>query len=82
MPDSLSLSIELIPDAELGGFTACLPDIPAYGEGETQEAAIEDLKEALRAYIEAVGLDEALSRLRPVAEVRTLDWNLADLVRG
>lgn len=82
MPDALPLAIELIPDPEVGGFTACLPDIPAYGEGETPEAAIADLKESLRTYIEAVGLDEALQRLRPAAELRRLDWNLADLVRG
>lgn len=50
--------VELIPDPELGGFTARVPDIPAYGEGETQDEAIADLKEALRGYIEAFGLDE------------------------
>ena len=27
-----SLIVELIPDLEQGGFTARLPDIPAYGE--------------------------------------------------
>lgn len=60
----MSLTIELIPDPEQGGFTACIPDIPAYGEGETEEAAISDLKEALRAFIEAAGLEEALSRIQ------------------
>jgi predicted RNase H-like HicB family nuclease len=45
------LIVELIPDPELGGFTARIPDIPAYGEGETEDEAIVDLKEALRAYI-------------------------------
>jgi hypothetical protein len=34
-----------------GRATACIPDIPAYGEGETEAAAIEDLKEALRLYL-------------------------------
>jgi predicted RNase H-like HicB family nuclease len=55
------LIVEIIPDPELGGFTARVPDIPAYGEGETAESAIADLKEALRAYIEAFGLDKATS---------------------
>jgi predicted RNase H-like HicB family nuclease len=50
------LIVELIPDPELGGFTARIPDIPAYGEGETEDEAIVDLKEALRAYIEAFGI--------------------------
>ena len=48
--------IELIPDPEQGGFTARVPDIPAYGEGETEQEATDDLKEALRCYIETFGL--------------------------
>ena len=59
----MSLLVELIPDTEQGGFTARLPDIPAYGEGETEEEAIVDLKEAIRGYIETFGLEDALSRL-------------------
>jgi predicted RNase H-like HicB family nuclease len=49
------ITVELIPDPELGGYTARVPDIPAYGEGETEEAAIADLKEALQGYVEAFG---------------------------
>src|SRR5450755_4655522 len=52
------LMVELIPDPELGGFTARVPDIPAYGEGETEDEAIADLKDALATYIEEFGLDE------------------------
>lgn len=51
------LSVELIRDPELGGYTARLPDIPAYGEGETEEEAIADLKAAIRGYIETFGLE-------------------------
>jgi len=43
------LTVELIPDTDQGGFTARLPDIPAYGEGDMEEEAIADLKEALQA---------------------------------
>jgi predicted RNase H-like HicB family nuclease len=57
------VTIELIPDPEQGGFTARIPDIPAYGEGETEQEAIEDLKEAIRGYIEAFGLEDALTRV-------------------
>ena len=46
------ITIELIPDPEQGGFTARIPDIPAYREGETEQEAIEDLKESIRGYIE------------------------------
>lgn len=49
------LAIELIPDLELGGYTARYSDIPAYGEGETEEEAVADLEEALCAYMEAFG---------------------------
>jgi predicted RNase H-like HicB family nuclease len=77
----MALTIELIPDPEQGGFTARLPDIPAYGEGETENEAIEDLKEAIRGYIETFGLDDAMSRLAHPA-LRTIDLDLAELARG
>ena len=76
------LTVELIPDPELGGFTARVPDIPAYGEGATEEAAIADLKEALAAYVEAFGLDEATTRLNPPSSLRQIDLELEDLVRA
>ena len=75
------LTVELIPDPELGGYTARVPDIPAYGEGETKEDAIADLKEALSAYVEAFGLSEAQARLNLPSELRQLDVELEDLVR-
>lgn len=78
----MPLTIELIPDPEEGGYTACVPDIPAYGEGATEEEAIADLKEALRAFIDAVGLDDALSRVRPRPVVRVVDLDLAELANG
>lgn len=77
----MRIAIELIADAEEGGYTARLPDIPAYGEGETAEEAIADLREALRGYIEAFGLDDAVARLT-TPEVRHVEWDLAELTRG
>ena len=70
------LTVELIPDEDIGGFTARLPDIPAYGEGATEKEALDDLREALRGYIEAFGMDEALARLNPIF-VRHIDVDLA-----
>ena len=43
--------------------------------------AIADLKEALRGYIDAFGLEDALARLN-TPSLRFLDWNLAELTRG
>ncbi|MCX6591415.1 MAG: hypothetical protein NTZ56_07815 [Acidobacteria bacterium] len=76
------LTVELIPDPELGGYTARVPDIPAFGEGETEEEAIADLREALTGYIETFGLDDAMSRLNPPSSLRLLDLELEDLVRA
>jgi predicted RNase H-like HicB family nuclease len=70
------LTVELIPDAELGGFTARVPDIPAYGEGATEEEAIADLKEALRGYVEAFGVEDALARVNAPTSLRELDVEL------
>jgi len=76
------ITVELIPDPELGGFTARVPDLPAYGEGGTEEAAIADLKEAIRGYIETFGLDDAVSRISGPVQTRQFDWDLAEFARG
>jgi predicted RNase H-like HicB family nuclease len=76
------LTVEIIPDLEQGGFTARVPDVPAYGEGDTEEEAIADLREALRAYVEAFGLEDALARLNPPSSLRQLDLELEAPVRA
>ena len=54
----MSFTIEIILDPDQGGFTARLPHIPAYGEGETEAEAVDDLKDALRGYVETFGVDD------------------------
>ena len=76
------LTIELIPDPELGGFSARVPDIPAYGEGATEDEAVQDLREALKGYIETFGIDDALARLSPPLTLRQIDLDLRQLVRA
>jgi predicted RNase H-like HicB family nuclease len=73
----MQVAIELIADPEQGGFTARLPDIPAYGEGESVEEAIADLREAVRGYIETFGLEDAVARLS-TPEVRQVEWDLSE----
>jgi predicted RNase H-like HicB family nuclease len=73
--------IELIEDVELGGFTARLPDIPAYGEGATEAEAIADLRDALKGYIETFGLDDAASRLVS-PRLHQADWDLKEISRA
>ncbi len=77
----MPLTVELIHDEEQGGFTARIPDIPAFGEGETKEQAIADLHEAVRGYIEAFGLNDALERVSYPTH-QELDWDLTQLARG
>ncbi|MCC6587884.1 MAG: type II toxin-antitoxin system HicB family antitoxin [Bryobacterales bacterium] len=76
------LTVEVIPDVDFGGFTARVPDIPAYGEGATEDQAIADLKEALMAYVEAFGLEDARTRLNQPVVLKELDLALEDLVRA
>ncbi len=76
------VTIEIIPDPDYGGFTARIPDIPAYGEGQTEEAAIADLKAALAAYVEEFGLDAALSRVNAPTKLRELSVDLRSFVRA
>ena len=71
------LTVEFIPDPEQGGFTAHVPDIPAYGEGESKPEALDDLKEALRAYIDAFGLDDALARVAAPGERCAVECRLS-----
>lgn len=71
--------VEIIPDPEVGGFTARIPDIPAYGEGETEAEAIADLKEAIKGYVEAFGREDALSRMAIPSAIREVDWDLEQL---
>ncbi len=71
------ISIELIPDEEIGGFTAQIPGIPVYGEGETEDSAIADLKEAVQAYVAAFGIKDALARISRPA-LRTLPMSLEE----
>ena len=70
------LTVEIIPDTEQGGFTARVPDIPAYGEGASEAEAIDDLREALQAYVETFGLEDAMARLNAPSSLRQLDMEL------
>ncbi|TSC58531.1 MAG: hypothetical protein Greene041619_541 [Candidatus Peregrinibacteria bacterium Greene0416_19] len=73
-----NVAIELIPDLEQGGFTAHIPDIPAYGEGETEEEAIADLKVGLQAFIEENGMQAALDLINSPSQLR--EMNFGELV--
>ena len=69
----MNVPVHLEYDEEEKRFSAYVPDIPGCGEGKTEVEAIEDLKEALRLYIEVRGIDRAMALIRPQPEVRELD---------
>ena len=73
------LPVEIIEDPEQGGFTAHIPNIPVYGEGETEEEAIADLKEGLIGYMETYGLEDALQRVSSPIFIRHIDLDLSSL---
>lgn len=76
------ITVELIPDPDMGGFTARVPDIPAYGEGETEEEALADLKEALQGYVAAFGMEETLSRLTAPVMLRQIEVDFTNRPHG
>jgi hypothetical protein len=49
------MGVEFISDPKESGFTARIPGIDAYGEGETEQEAALALQEALRSYLNAFG---------------------------
>ena len=69
-----NVTIELIPDLEMGGFTAHIPDIPAYGEGNTEEEAIADLKVGIQAFIEENGMEATLLRIHSPSQLRQVNF--------
>ncbi|MBI3619186.1 hypothetical protein HY213_04115 [Candidatus Peregrinibacteria bacterium] len=66
------VTVTFVLDEELGIWTAYVPDVAAYGEGETKEDALEDLKKAVALYIEAAGEEAFYAHLAPVAEYKKI----------
>ncbi len=62
----LSITAELTPDEEDGGFSVYCPELDIYTQGETVKEAIANLREAAEGYIEVVGLDKLALRSKPV----------------
>lgn len=64
MENASTIRIELVRSSDAGWVRAHIPTIPAYGDGETEAEAIEDLRNSLAGYVEVFGLADALSRIR------------------
>jgi antitoxin HicB len=47
--------VVLLPDNEVGGFTVIVPSLPGcISEGDTQEEALANIKEAIELHIESM----------------------------
>jgi hypothetical protein len=58
-----------------------LPHIPASGEAKRKKRRGAGLKKALRGYLRAFGLDDALERIASPS-IRTIELELADVTSG
>lgn len=48
-------AVAIHPDPEDGGYVASIPSVPGvYGQGETEEEALEDVREALEFTLESM----------------------------
>jgi hypothetical protein len=72
--------VELIPDPEYGGYTACIPGVQVFGEGATEKLAIDDLKIALGGYIAQYSLEDVLSKM--ILPTQLKQMNFSELVHG
>lgn len=61
----LTVTAELTPDEEEGGYSVYCPELDIYTQGETIEEAVANLREAAEGYIEVVGLDNVSLRPKP-----------------
>ena len=62
------VSVTITYDEKLRQWGAWLPDVAAYGTGATPEEALEDLKKALKLYVEEVGRERLLEEIAPPAQ--------------
>ena len=62
------VSVTMTYDEKLRQWGAWLPDVAAYGTGTTPEEALEDLKKALKLYVEEVGRERLLEEIAPPAQ--------------
>lgn len=72
------VSVTLSYDEEIDQWGAWLMGVSAYGQGDSPQSALENLKEGLALYIEEVGQEKFLEDLEPPAQ--SLILPLSDLV--
>ena len=62
----LTITAELTPDEDEGGFSVFCPELDIYTQGESVDECVRNLQEAATGYINVVGIDNLKLRQKPV----------------
>lgn len=54
----IKITVELIPDSDEGGFTVYCPELDIYTQGDDEEEALKNIKEAAEVHIQEIGIDK------------------------
>lgn len=68
----MKLTVVLEPDED-GGFTALCPELDVASQGETEDEAAENLREAVDLLLESAPREEIKRRYRPGVQVRSME---------
>ncbi len=72
----MKLTVLLEPDEE-GGFTALCPELDVASQGDTEDEAADNLREAVDLLLETAQREEIQRRYRPGVKVRSMEVEYA-----
>jgi predicted RNase H-like HicB family nuclease len=72
----MKLTVLLEPDEE-GGFTALCPELDVASQGDTEDEAADNLREAVDLLLETAQREEIQRRYRPGVRVRSMEVEYA-----
>jgi predicted RNase H-like HicB family nuclease len=72
----MKLTVMLEPDEE-GGYTALCPELDVASQGDTEDEAADNLREAIDLLLETAPKAEIQRRYRPGVTVRTMEVTYA-----
>jgi predicted RNase H-like HicB family nuclease len=68
----MKLTVLLEPDEE-GGFTALCPELDVASQGDTEDEAADNLREAVDLLLETAQREEIQRRYRPGVKIRSME---------
>ena len=68
----MKLTVVLEPDAE-GGYTALCPELDVSSQGESEDEAADNLREAVDLLLETAPRSEIQRRYRPGVSIRSME---------